>query len=266
MEEIDENKNIKENDINFIKNFEKDDDLIINMNPISDITRNRNINLLEDEKEIDNKKISNTYNFDINNDISCKKKVSFEDEILCISYNDTDKPTKLNVYKVVDKVNWMGIEIEFKPKITKKCINNLKSNKLIKSILVKKKINGNKIKKDNNKIVSFSNKTTKSKKLYKTLNKNNNNIINKNIELIKLIEKKVKKNSLEKNKDSSQKKDKMSNKKSIKDDTKENTLKNGIIINKELLDSIKKNDSEKKIDNNYLCQDEIQEEELINGQ
>ena len=197
MEEIDENKNIKKNDFNFYKNCEKDDDIFINMNPLSDISRNRNINLLEDENEINNKKISNTYNSDKNNDFITKKKVSFEDEIFCISYNDTDKPTKLKVYKVVDKENWMGIEIKFKSKITKNCINILKSNKLINPILIDKKVKGNIINKDNNKLVSFSNKTTKSKKLYKNLNKNRN-IINKNKEFIKLIEKKVKNQSLEK--------------------------------------------------------------------
>jgi len=260
MEEIDENKNIKKNDFNFNKNCEKDDDIFINMNPLSDISRNRNINLLEDENEINNKKISNTYNSDKNNDFINKKKVSFEDEIFCISYNDTDKPTKLKVYKVVDKENWMGIEIKFKSKITKNCINILKSNKLINPILIDKKVKGNIINKDNNKLVSFSNKTTKSKKLYKNLNKNRN-IINKNKEFIKLIEKKVKNQSLEKSKDNSQKKDKNSNTPSKKDDTKENTLKNGIIINKKLLDSIKKNNTEKKLVNNYACEDAIQEEE-----
>ena len=260
MEEIDENKNIKKNDFNFNKNCEKDDEIFINMNPLSDISRNRNINLLEDENEINNKKISNTYNYDKNNDFINKKKVSFEDEIFCISYNDTDKPTKLKVYKVVDKENWMGIEIKFKSKITKNCINILKSNKLINPILIDKKVKGNIINKDNNKLVSFSNKTTKSKKLYKNLNKNRN-IINKNKEFIKLIEKKVKNQSLEKSKDNSQKKDKNSNTPSKKDDTKENTLKNGIIINKKLLDSIKKNNTEKKLVNNYACEDAIQEEE-----
>ena len=260
MEEIDENKNSKKNDFNFNKNCEKDDDIFINMNPLSDISRNRNINLLEDENEINNKKISNTYNSDKNNDFINKKKVSFEDEIFCISYNDTDKPTKLKVYKVVDKENWMGIEIKFKSKITKNCINILKSNKLINPILIDKKFKGNIINKDNNKLVSFSNKTTKSKKLYKNLNKNRN-IINKNKEFIKLIEKKVKNQSLEKSKDNSQKKDKNSNTPSKKDDTKENTLKNGIIINKKLLDSIKKNNTEKKLVNNYACEDAIQEEE-----
>ena len=261
LEEIDENKNTKINDFNFNKNCEKDDDLFIHMNPLSDISRNRNINLLEEENEIDNKKISNTYNSNINNDfIKKKKKVSFEDEIICISYNDTDKPINLKVYKVVDKENWMGIELKFKPKITKNCINILKSKKLINPILIDKKVNGNIINKDNDNLVSFSNKTNKSKKLYKNLNKNRN-IINKNKELIKLIEKKVKNQSLEKNKDISQKKDKKSNKESKKDDTKENTLKNGIIVNKNLLDRIKSNNTSKKLVNNYECEDAIQEEE-----
>ena len=115
----------------------------------------------------------------LNKILSFGDSISFEDEIFCISYNDTDKPTKLKVYKVVDKENWMGIEIKFKSKITKNCINILKSNKLINPKLIDKKFKGNIINKDNNKLVSFSNKTTKSKKLYKNLNKNRN-IINKN--------------------------------------------------------------------------------------
>ena len=256
MEEIDENKNTNKNDLNFNKNFEKDDDIIINMNPISDNSRNRNIILLEDENEINNKKISNTYNSEINNDYINKKKVLLEDDIILISYNDMDKPTNLKVYKVVDKKKWLGIEINFKPKITKNYINNLKSNKLINSILIDK----NTINKDKHKLISFSNKTTKTKKISKNLNKNSN-IINKNIKFIKQIEKKLKNQSLDKNKDNSHKKDKKSNKINIKDDTKENTLKNGIILNKKLLDSIKRNNTEKKIVNNYLCADAIQEEE-----
>ena len=261
LEEIDENKNNKKSDFNLNKISEKDDDIFINMNPLSDISRNRNINLLEDDNEINNKKISNTYNSDINNnEFKIKKKVSFEDEIICISYNDTDKPTKLNAYRVVDKENWMGIEINFKPKITKNWINILKSNKKINPILIGKKIKENTINKDADKLVSFTYKATKIKKLNKSLNKNRT-IINKNIELIKLIEKKVKNQSLEKSKDNSQKKNKKSNKKSIKDDTKENTLKNGIIINKKLLDSIKRSNTEQNLANNYLCENSIKEEE-----
>jgi len=258
---MDENKKNKKSDFNLNKISEKDDDIFINMNPLSDISRNRNINLLEDDNEINNKKISNTYNSDTNNnEFKIKKKVSFEDEIICISYNDADKPTKLNAYRVVDKENWMGIEINFKPKITKNWINILKSNKKINPILIGKKVKEKTINKDADKLVSFTNKATKRKKLNKSLNKNRT-IINKNIELIKLIEKKVKNQSLEKSKDNSQKKNKKSNIKSIKDNTKENTLKNGIIINKKLLDSIKRSNTEQNLANNYLCENSIKEEE-----
>ena len=259
-DDLNENNKINNKKINlkYIKNDNNKNETDINNNFIMN---NNNNTSYEDSR---NKKLFNNFiknekkklvNDKLGN-ISNKKRVSFENDLISICYNDKDKPTKINLYKLKNNKD-PAIKIEFKPKNIQTYINNLKENKNIKSILLNK---------DDENIVrrDFHDMPFKSMDSIERNKKAKKNIMKRNIQFIKDVEEKVKNQSLEKNKKNGNKsiskgKNKNLNKKE-KTNQKENTNKNKNKNKKDINNTNRNNSNQKKM-NNYIKIDVIQEEE-----
>ena len=185
-----------------------------------------------------------------------KKKVRIEKNLIYISYNEKDKPTKINLYKSKNRIE-NGLKLEFEPKDLQTLINNLSNTKKLKSILLNK---------DDENLVrrSFGDEpfcsvdNIRKVQNIRKINSKKKNIMKRNIDFIKKVEEKVKKRSVEKNKKNedkslSKEKRKYLNKKKI--DKKIKTIKKNKVINKTNNKNIN-NDT-----NEYIKIDVIQEEE-----
>ena len=203
----------------------------------------------------------NSFNIENKKNLS-KKNISFENDLIYISYNDKDIPTKINLYRVRNKTD-AGIKIKFTPKNMQSYLNILSLNKKLQPILLNK---------DDVNIVrrSFNdnpyNSLDNSRKSNKTENKavNNKNITKRNIEYIKKVEQKVKNKSLEKNKkirDFSEEKRNQNSNNNKKKINKKKILSNN--RNKKIIYNIKKNNNKNENQSNYIKIDVIQEEEEI---
>jgi hypothetical protein len=152
--------------------------------PDSDNSRNDKMNFFFKNKQY------NSYNA-INSIINHKKnkKIEFDDDLIYICYNDQEKPTKIKLYKI-NKKKEKGTPLKFRPRTNEGYIKGLSLNKKLRSILLNKD--------GNNKSTFSSSDHISVTKKPKTIN-NTKNIIKRNIEYIKKVEKKTKKESSEKN-------------------------------------------------------------------
>ena len=123
-------KYLKNNKKSDSKNIEKkkENNIIGKNSNNNSNSKNKNINkIFKEKKEFKNYYLENKKSISKNN-------VSFENDLIYISYNDKDKPTKINLYKVKNK-NETGIKIKYTPKNLDNYINIL-LNKQLKSILL----------------------------------------------------------------------------------------------------------------------------------
>ena len=263
-ENINKNKNKKSisknllNDFNKIKNKQKNKNLSFSY----ENSRNKINNKIFHKKNNNNifniaKKINNS------NNKSSHKKVTIDNDILYISYNDNDKPTKINLYKTKNKIN-KDIKINFRPKNFQNIINNLIIEKKLKSIL----LNGgdeNIVRRDFDD-KPFCSMDDAGKIQIKTIKKintknslKNKNIVKRNIDFIKIVEEKVKNNSREKNKNGEKSLGKRNKKDLNKNKNEKNT--NNSKSNKGNKCIKKNNDNQVDEINNYIKIDVIKEEE-----
>lgn len=262
--------NEKKDELNQNKEKENTNEHYIKIIPSSDNSRNcRTNNLLKNENFQYNKKLFNSYNSKdtsklTNNNKNNKKSINFENELIYISYNCEDKPTKIKLYKVKNNKNDSQTEIKFYPKNTQGYINGLSLNKKLKSILLNKTDNKNNT---YNKGINY--KVSSDSKVRYTKKFNNRNILKRNIDFIKKVEKKVKRQSIEKNreylnnsesnKSHKKYKKKIDDKNNIYKDEKRINIKKKKIENDNILNY--NNNSQKIQLNNLFHIETIQEEE-----
>ena len=259
--EIEQNKINNESDLDILLPDKNDDnnidkDFIINQNKDYKISRNKlafkeendlNNNNIENKKEISYKKPN-------------QKKVTFENSLIYINYNDKEKPTKINLYKAKSKAD-AGIKLHFRPKNINIILNNLIQDKKLKSILLNKNdINIVRRGFDDKPFCSMddSEKINKIKKI--KINQKNKNILKRNIDYIKKVEAKNK--NLDKNIMNDKSLIKGKNKNSSKNKKRSNSriLKKENDINKVINTNISQNNNS----NDYIKIDVIQEEEEVN--
>ena len=125
------------------------------------------------------------------------KKIRFDDDLIYICYNDADKPTKIKLYKINKKKD-KGAALKYRPRNIDGYIKGLSINKKLKSILLNKDEEEN----NNNDNMMFSSldnihRIKRTKKL-----SDKKNVIKRNIEFIKKVEKKVKNKSMDKDRKS----------------------------------------------------------------
>ena len=260
--EIEQNKNNSESDLDILLTDKNDDnnidkDFVINQNKDYKISRNKLV--FKEENGLNNNNIENKkekYNKKPN-----QKKVTIENSLIYINYNDKEKPTKINLYKAKSKAD-AGIKLHFRPKNINLILNNLIQEKKLKSILLNKNdINIVRRGLDDKPFCSMddSEKIKKIKKI--KINQKNKNILKRNIDYIKKVEEKNKnmeKNIMSENKYLIKGKNKNSSKNKKRSNSR--ILKKENDINKVINTNISQNNNS----SDYIKIDVIQEEEEVN--
>ena len=186
----------------------------------------------------------NSYNKNNSLNNNKNKNIEFDDDLVYICYNEQDKPTKIKLYKI-NKKKGKGKPLKFIPRNNEGYIKGLSLNKKLKSILLNKEGNEKNSfsSSDNNPVVKKPKKIIKKK-----------DIIKRNIEYIKKVEKKAKQDLVKYEKKRNNSSSRGKNKKSQEKNAKTKKIK-------EYKGNIKKNESLNNLNNNFLRIEPIEEEE-----